>query len=62
MSKTLAEILQEHLDHLERPASYNAFTESLERGPQRAPPTLPQVHESPENLGRGAHMPIQSTR
>jgi hypothetical protein len=60
MSKTLAEILQESLDSVVRPDSYDAFTRSLKRDPQSTP-TLPQVRESPENLGPPAVMPTTST-
>jgi hypothetical protein len=50
MSKTLAQILQETLEGVPPPDSYDAFANSLKRNPGRAP-TLPRVQESPENLG-----------
>jgi hypothetical protein len=60
MSKTLAQILQETLEGIAPPDSYGAFTNSLKRNPRRAP-TLPQVRESPENLGPPDVMPTTST-
>ncbi|RBP17174.1 hypothetical protein DFR50_10359 [Roseiarcus fermentans] len=50
MSQTLAEILERALEHTARPDSSRAFSQRLERDPARAP-ILPQVRESPENLG-----------
>ena len=60
MTQTLAQILQKSLENVERPASYETFTRSLERDPGRTP-ILPQVHESPENLGPAA-TPVLPTR
>lgn len=60
MAQTLAKILQKSLANTKRPDSYDAFVKGLERSSDRTP-ILPQVRESPENLGRAAEIgPVPS--